>query len=110
MLLPVNWTGKPQEFWILSPNVENGGGYDGWGRKVFEFPNDGHPDMAVMALDLTGDSRDEIVVWDPFEIWIYTQSDNPRPGKLYQPKRSPLYNESNYRAQVSLPGWSDGKP
>ena len=110
MLLPVNWTGQPPEFWILSPNVENGGGYDGWGRKVFEFPADGHPDMAVMVLDLTGDCRDEIVVWDPFEIWIYTQSDNPKPGKLYKPKRSPLYNESNYRANISLPGWNDDKP
>ncbi|MSU58344.1 MAG: hypothetical protein EXS35_09210 [Pedosphaera sp.] len=109
MLLPVNWTGQPPEFWILSANVENGGGYDGWGRKVFTFPADGHPDQCVMALDLTGDCRDEIVVWDPFEVWIYTQADNPKPGKLYKPKHSPLYNESNYRAQVSLPGWSDDK-
>jgi len=110
MLLPVNWTGQQPEYWILSPNVEAGGMYDGWGRKVFEFPADGHPDQCVAALNLTGDCRDEIVVWDPFEIWIYTQSDNPKSGKLYKPRRSPLYNESNYRAQVSLPGWSDDKP
>jgi len=61
------------------------------------------------VMDLTGDSRDEIIVWDPFEVWIYTQEDNQKTGKLYKPKRSPLYNESNYRAQVSLPGWSDDK-
>lgn len=109
MCLPVNWTGKPGEYWILSPNVENGGMYDGWGRKVMEFPSDGHPDMAVNVMDLTGDSRDEIIVWDAFEVWIYTQEDNQKSGKLYKPKRSPLYNESNYRAQVSLPGWSDDK-
>jgi len=109
MMLPVNWTGKPGEYWILSPNVENGGMYDGWGRKVFEFPADGHPDMCVNVMDLTGDCRDEIIVWDPFEVWIYTQDNNQKSGKLYQPKRSPLYNESNYRAQVSLPGWSDDK-
>jgi len=107
MCLPVNWTGKPGEFWILSPNVESGGMYDGWGRKVFEFPADGHPDMCVNVMNLTGDSRDEIVVWDPFEVWIYTQEGNQKAEKLYKPKRSPLYNESNYRAQVSLPGWSD---
>lgn len=110
LCLPVNWTGKAQEYWILSANVENGGMYDGWGRKVFEFPADGHPDMCVSVMDLTGDCRDEIVVWDPFEVWIYTQSDNPKSGNLYKPKRSPLYNESNYRANISLPGWSSGKP
>jgi hypothetical protein len=109
MCLPVNWTGQQPEYWILSPNVENGGMYDGWGRKVFAFPNDGHPDMCVSVMDLTGDCRDEIVVWDPFEVWIYTQSDNPKSGKLYKPKRSPLYNESNYRANISLPGWLNGQ-
>ncbi len=109
MCLPVNWTGQPPEYWILSPNVEDGGMYDGWGRKVFKFPADGHPDMCVAVLDLTGDCRDEIVVWDPYEVWIYTQSDNPKSGRLYQPKRNPLYNTSNYQTTVSLPGWSDDK-
>ena len=40
----------------------------------------------------------------------YTQSDNPISGRLYQPKRNPLYNSSNYQTTGSLPGWSDGKP
>ena len=110
MMLPINWTGQPPEYWILSPNVEDGGMFDGWGRKVFAFPADGHPDMCVAVLDVTGDCRDEIVVWDPFEVWIYTQSDNPKSGRLYQPKRNGLFNYSNYQATVSLPGWSDGKP
>jgi hypothetical protein len=107
MMLPLNWKGDGQEYWILSPNPVYGGAFDGWGRRVLRFPADGHPDLCVAALDLTGDCRDEIVVWDPWEIWIYTQGDNPKPGKLYQPKRNPLYNESNYRANVSLPGWSE---
>jgi len=107
MCLPVNWTGKPPEYWILSPNVEEGGFFDGWGRKTFTFPADGHPDMCYAVLDLTGDCRDEIVVWDPYEVWIYTQSDNPKTGRLYKPKRNPLFNYSNYQATVSLPGWSD---
>lgn len=77
---------------------------------VFLFPADGHPDMCVAVLDLTGDCRDEIVVWDPYEIWIYTQSNNPQSGRLYKPKRHPLYNASNYQTSVSLPGWSDDKP
>jgi hypothetical protein len=106
MLLPLNWKGDGQEYWILSPNSETGGVYDGWGRRVMRFPRDGHPDMCVTTVDLFGDCRDEIVVWDPMEMWIYTQSNNPKPGKLYRPVRNPLYNESNYRASVSLPGWS----
>lgn len=110
MMLPINWTGRPPEYWILSPNVEDGGMFDGWGRRVFQFPADGHPDMCVAVVDLTGDCRDEILVWDPYEIWIYTQSDNPKSGRLYQPRRNPLYNYSNYQSTVSLPGWSDGKP
>lgn len=109
MCLPINWTGKPQEYWILSPNVEDGGMFDGLGRKVFEFPADGHPELCVAVLDFTGDCRDEIVVWDATEVWIYTQSDNPKSGRLYRPKHNPLYNYSNYQTSVSLPGWSDDK-
>jgi len=106
MCLPVNWTGRSEEYFLHNANVDEGGLFDGRGRRVVVFPDDGHPDMCCAALDLTGDCRDEIVVWDPHELWIYTPSDSPKAGKLYKPVRSPLYNESNYRANVSLPGWS----
>ncbi|MBN2214398.1 MAG: hypothetical protein JW723_09145 [Bacteroidales bacterium] len=105
MCLPLNWTGKSEEFFVLNANVEEGGAYDGRGRKVLEFPDDGHPDMCYAVLDITGDCRDEIVVWDPYEIWVYTQHDNPLRYKLYKPERNPMYNYSNYQATVSLPGW-----
>lgn len=105
-LQPVNWTGQAAEFWCLSTNSEEGGLYDGWGRRVVRFPADGHPDLAAAVLDVTGDCRDEVITWDPFEIWIYTQSDNPKPGRLYQPLRNPRHNDSNYKTTVSLPGWS----
>ncbi len=107
MCFPLNWTGKLPEYWVLSPNVEDGGVYDGWGRRVMNFPADGHPDMCTAVLDLTGDCRDEIVVWNPSEMWVYTQSDNPKTGRLYKPKRNALYNYSNYQTTVSLPGWSE---
>ena len=69
------------------------------------FPDDGHPDLAAAVMDVTGDARDEILLWDRDRVWIYTQ-DRPFSGeKLYAPQRNPLYNESNYRAQVSLPRW-----
>jgi rhamnogalacturonan endolyase len=109
MCLPINWTGLSEEFFVHNPNVDEGGMYDGRGRKVVEFPDDGHPDMCNAVLDVTGDCRDEVVVWDPKEIWVYTQDDNPRQGRLYKPTRNPLYNYSNYQATVSLPGWSDEK-
>ena len=61
------------------------------------------------VVDLTGDARDEVVVWDPTQIWIYTQQDNPRGARLYCPRRNMLYNSSNYQASVSLPGWVDDR-
>ncbi len=105
MCLPLNWTGAGEEYFVHNPNVTEGGVFDGWGRKVLQFPDDGHPDMCNATLDLTGDCRDEIVVWNQHEMWVYTQSDNPKSGKLYKPVRNPLYNYSNYQATVSLPGW-----
>lgn len=106
MCLPLNWTGRSEEFFVLNPNVEEGGAWDGYGRRALEFPDDGHPDMCYAVMDLTGDCRDEIVVWDPHQIWVYTQEDNPLDGNLYRPVRNPLYNYSNYQATVSTPGWS----
>jgi hypothetical protein len=104
---PVNWTGAQGEYVLLSANVEDGGLSDGWGRCVVKLPADGHPDLCCAALDVAGDCRDETIVWDPYELWVYTQDDSPKSGGLYKPVRSPMYNDSNYRAIVSLPGWSD---
>jgi rhamnogalacturonan endolyase len=106
-LLPVNWRGDGTEFALLSGNVREGGMIDGHLRRVVMFPDDDHPDLAAHVLDLTGDARDEIVLWDQERVWIYTQ-DRPFTGpRIYAPARNPLYNDSNYRANVSLPGWKD---
>jgi rhamnogalacturonan endolyase len=105
--LPVNWTGRDEEYWCLSPSTEHGGLFDGLGRRVLKFPADGHPDMCYMIRDVTGDCRDEIIVWDPFELSVYTQADGPRTERLYRPVRNPWFNVSNYGAMQSLPGWSD---
>jgi len=103
MCLSINWTGRSGEFWILSANVDEGGMFDGWGRRVVLFPADGHPDMCNAVVDLTGDAREEIVVWDPSEMWVYTQSDNPLPYLDFVTEKNPLYNQSNYLTSVSLP-------
>ena len=106
-LLPVNWRGDGQEFAMLSASVKEGGMIDGRLRRVVVFPDDGHPDLAFNVLNLTGDERDEIVVWDSQQVWIYTQ-DRPFTGaRIYAPLRNPDYNESNYRVNVSLPVWKD---
>lgn len=103
VLSPVNWTGGETELALLSGNVGHGGMLDGHGRRVVVFPDDGHPDMCSEALDLTGDARDEIVLWDMESVWIYTQ-DRPFEGeRIYRPIRYPHHNASNYRAEISLP-------
>ena len=91
---------------MLNANVREGGMIDGQLRRVVTLPDDGHPDLAYQVLDVTGDERDEIIVWDADSVWIYTQ-DRPFTGqRIYKPIRNPLYNESNYRVNISLPNWS----
>jgi len=105
-MLPVNWRGDGQEFVLLSGNAREGGMIDGKMRRVVMFPDDGHPDLAAYVADLTGDSRDEVILWDQEQVWIYTQ-DRPFVGeRVYAPTRNPDYNESNYRTVVSRPGWA----
>jgi rhamnogalacturonan endolyase len=107
MCLPVNWRGDVQEYFVLNTNPGDGGMYDGNGQRVVVFPDDGHPDMCNAVVDLTGDARDEIVTWDQNEIWVYTQEDNNRQGRINRPKRNPLYNYSNYQFSLSVPAWSE---
>jgi hypothetical protein len=103
VMLPVNWRGDGEEFILLSASAREGGMIDGRLRRVVLLPDDGHPDLAAAVVNLTGDERDEIVVWDTKQVWIYTQ-DRPFTGKrIYRPVRNPDYNESNYRTNVSLP-------
>lgn len=104
-LLPVNWRGDGQEFLLLSGDTREGGMIDAQLRRVVMFPDDGHPTLCASVRPLTGDPRDEIVLWDRERVWIYTQ-DRPFNGpRIYAPTRNPDYNDSNYRTEVSLPGW-----
>ncbi|MEQ1829761.1 MAG: hypothetical protein ABL921_27610 [Pirellula sp.] len=101
-IVPVNWKGDGSELIFVGPDPVHGGLWDGHGRRAVKLPADGHPINAYDALDLTGDSRDEIVVWDAQEIWIYTQESES--STLQKPPiRNSLSNESNYRARVSVP-------
>ena len=80
---------------------------DGQLRRAVLFPEDGHPDLCAAVRQVTGDPRDEIVLWDQERVWIYTQDAPPPAGRVYAPIRNPHYNDSNYRAHVSLPRWMD---
>jgi rhamnogalacturonan endolyase len=104
-MLPVNWRGDGQEFVLLSGNAREGGMIDGKMRRVVMFPDDGHPDLAAYVANLTGDARDEVILWDQDRVWVYTQDRPYSGGRIYAPDRNPDYNESNYRTVVSRPGW-----
>jgi hypothetical protein len=108
-LQPVNWRGDGQEFILLSGNSREGGMIDGYLRRVVMFPDDGHPDLTAYVADLTGDPRDEVVLLDEKQVWIYTQDRAFTGKRIYAPVRNPDYNESNYRNAVSLPRWLDYK-
>jgi rhamnogalacturonan endolyase len=103
--LPVNWKGDGEEFFIVSADSISGGMFDSQGQLSVKFPSDGHPVTCYTVQDLTGDARDEVLVWDTHQLWIYTQDDNPRMGNTYNPDRIPPYNFSMHQMNLSLPGW-----
>ena len=90
---------------FTSTGTLTGGMFDGTGQLSVAFPSDGHPVSHYLATDLTGDARDEIILWDQNELWIYTQNDNPRMGNTYNPRRNPLYNFSMHQMNRSTPIW-----
>ncbi|MBM6715339.1 hypothetical protein H6B15_01500 [Gemmiger formicilis] len=106
VIAPVNWQGDGTELILLNGNPELGGLIDGEGDQVVRFPADGHPDMCAEVIDLTGDARDEIVLWDAKHMYIYTQD---RPCTLtdreYIPLKYPHCNSSNYRGEFSFARW-----
>lgn len=102
---PVNWKGDGEEFIMTVADSIEGGLINAIGQLAVAFPDDGHPTSCYLVQDLMGDARDELIVWDPGQLWIYTQQDNPRMGKTYAPRRFPLYNHSMYQMGRSAPGW-----
>ena len=80
---------------------------DGDGDVVVTFPDDGHPDLCAEVINMTGDARDEIVLWDAGRMFIYTQD---RPCAIkdreYIPEKYPHYNSSNYRGEYSFARWT----
>jgi len=109
-MLPVHWCGDGQEFCRLSGNVtcaKGGACLTGHLRRVAMFRDDGHPDLVANVLDLTGDQRDEIVLWNEKRV------SGPHPRPPVQGNSDLLArldnNESKYRMNVSLPTWQEVK-
>ncbi len=102
MLTPVNWDGTGQDLILLNADSRRGGLLDGEGVRCVAFPDDGHPTMCAEAINLTGDARDELVVWDYHRMYIYTQDDEFMEN-AYAPVKYPHYNGSNYRGEYSYP-------
>lgn len=102
ILSPVNWDGNGQELILTNADPHKGGLINGNGIRAVAFPDDGHPTFCCEAINLTGDERDELVVWDYHSMYIYTQEDNPKP-QTYHPVKFPIYNASNYRGEYAYP-------
>lgn len=102
ILAPVNWDGSGTELILTNADAGRGGLINGDGIRAVEFPDDGHPVLCCESLNLTGDERDELVVWDYHSMYIYTQEDSPR-EQTYHPVQFPVYNASNYRGEYSYP-------
>ena len=105
ILAPVNWLGNGTDFFLTNADPKRGGLMDGHGDIAVSFPDDGPPVMCCEAIDLCGDDRDELVVWDYRFLYIYTQDDGERETD-YHPVKYPFYNASNYRGEYSFPDQS----
>ena len=101
LLTPVNWKGDGQDYFLTNADPVSGGLYNINGQLVVPFPDDGHPVLCAEAINLTGDARDELVVWDYNSMWIYTQGDEQDKND-YTPQKPPRYNASNYRGEYSF--------
>jgi rhamnogalacturonan endolyase len=105
-MLPVNWRGDGQEYVLLSGNIHLSGLIDGHLRRAVMFPDDGHPELAATVMDLTGDQRDEIVLWDQGRVWIYTQDRQFKGDRIYAPLGNPDYNDPTTEPTcVPYPNW-----
>ncbi|QQO10816.1 hypothetical protein [Breznakiella homolactica] len=100
LISPVNWDGSGVDLILLNGNSVHGGLIDGDGDVVVSFPDDGHPDLCAEVLDLNGNGRDEIVLWDRRRLWVYTQENDSVHGD--EPVKYPVYNASNYRGEYSF--------
>lgn len=103
--VPVNWTGDGRELLLLSSSRDAFGLYDAQGQKVVTFPeidDTSYYMKPVLAVDLMGDPRDEVVFVDADTIYIYTQN---MPFKGEEKIYAPIREKRLGHPVVSLPSW-----
>ncbi len=110
LVFPTNWTGKSEEF--HHADSQSAGGWDvrrTRARRVVRVPDDGHPDMCNAVKKKKEIAAMKIVVWDPYELWVYTQDEKKRRGASTVLGRNPLYKlfQHNQKLTRSLPAWSE---
>ena len=105
IITPVNWTGDGQDLLLLNGNVARGGMVDGYNDQVVVFPADGHPELCAESFDITGDARDEVILWDEHKMFIYTQDRAFHGDRIAKPEKYPHYNASNYRGEYAYPNF-----
>lgn len=103
ILTPVSWSGDGQDLILLNGNCAYGGMIDGYNRQVVRFPDDGHPELCCDAFDITGDPREEVLLWDAQRMYIYTQDRRFAGSSIACPEKYPHYNASNYRGEYAFP-------
>lgn len=110
-LQPVNWRGYGAELIYFSAHPDYGGLWNADGRQVVPFPRDRHPELCSEVLDLFGSDTDNLLVWDPTQLWVYEAADagrglaraEPRARPSHRPIRPPLHSWSNYMCYWSVP-------
>ncbi len=100
-ITPVGWRGDGTDFLLLSTHPVHGGMLDGLGRRVVMFPA-GYPHLACDAADVDGCGREEVLAWD-FERFVIFKAGGAPLGEIPPRHTGPLYNRSNYKANVALP-------
>jgi hypothetical protein len=96
--LPVNWTGRGEEFLLTSTGL-----IDGRGDALVEFPAPLTAPWADTSSVLSSDGRDSILTWDEQTLNVYVPDNAPLSGDAYKPLRPGNENSSVHRARVSLP-------
>ncbi|MCL2320237.1 MAG: hypothetical protein FWC45_09135 [Treponema sp.] len=105
----VNWLGNGTELLTICSGTKEMGLYDGYGRRVVDFPPEVHntyktPEARhtnkIKAMDMRGTGRDELIFDLDGVLHVYTQ-DAPVPsGRIYTPQR---------RLMASYPQWQGAR-
>jgi hypothetical protein len=108
-----NWDGKKSDmiFSYRRDGAADGSGgtgtyiYDGSGKTVASFPYSGTAVQSFAAhADLCGDDKEEVIMYDEANIWIYANGGcdlNAPPAKPSLPQQFHLYNWSIYTGWIN---------